>query len=602
MARVDQHPLPNLPWRTRVGASVLLLLGVVGFYGTVAGGVAVVDWGFSLGDLVHWGASLEQVRAARPDAYVFLAAAHAGAYLAVGAVVWTFFRRATLARGFRRMVGFVGAVLLALDVSAWLVLGLSGWAKTGLGVVVMLESVLLAWLVGRTLVDLWSFTRWAPAAPARVVVVGGGFAGLYTALGVDRRLGYHRMLELVLLDQRNFFLFPPLLPSVAAGSIESRQVTWPFRRTFEATNVQFRKETVDRIDLDRRVVVSRVDVDRHPVTGEVRAVVHETPYDYLVLAPGSDVNTWATPGVTEHAFFMREIGDAIAVRNQVIDCFERAAREADADRRQELLTFVIVGAGPTGVELAAEVRDLVDHILLQRYPEIGRGEVEVTLVQAAAQVLPGWHTSVVADAAARLQKIGVRLRLTTAVAEVGPFHVRLKSGELLPTRTCVWCAGVKAARLLAATGLPVDPTGRVPVRPDLRPEGHDNVFVVGDAAACPHQGRALPPLGQVAFQEGAHTADNLVRLLRGCPTRPFRYRDYGALVSVGEHYAAVDLAGVRLSGFFAWIVWRTLYLVKLVGFGNKLRVLLDWNLDLLVERSISQIIVGRSALPPAPDA
>jgi NADH dehydrogenase len=181
--------------------------------------------------------------------------------------------------------------------------------------------------------------------------------------------------------------------------------------------------------------------------------------------------------------------------------------------------------------------------------------------------------------------------------EVGPRRLVLKTGERVPTRTSIWCAGVKSSELLARSGLPLDESGRVRIKPDLRVEGFDNVFALGDAAFLVDErsGRPLPPLGQVAFQQGTHAAKNLVRLLSGKPSRRFRYFNFGSLVSVGEHFAAVHLLGVKLSGFVAWVIWRTLYLAKLVGFSNKIRVMLDWSLDLLIERSISQI----QTRPPA---
>jgi NADH:ubiquinone reductase (H+-translocating) len=202
----------------------------------------------------------------------------------------------------------------------------------------------------------------------------------------------------------------------------------------------------------------------------------------------------------------------------------------------------------------------------------------------------------VSQASAQLAAIGIELLLDRRVTGVGATSVTMKGGEVIRTRTCVWCAGVKPAPLLAKTGLPLHASGRVEVGPDCRVPSHPNVFVLGDAAFLTDKGRALPPLGQVAFQQGSHAAKNILRMLRSKPTLPFKYFNYGALVSVGEHFAAVDLMGVRLSGFVAWLIWRTLYLTKLVGFSNKVRVLLDWTLDLLVERSISQISVTRQEL------
>jgi NADH dehydrogenase len=294
---------------------------------------------------------------------------------------------------------------------------------------------------------------------------------------------------------------------------------------------------------------------------------------------------------------MRELGDAIALRNHVIDCFETAAREPDPARVLKMLRFVIVGAGPTGVEVASEVRDLIDKVLLPRYPELDARSIEVVLIDSGERVLGGFHDAVAASAEAQLVKLSVRVLHRARVAEIGTDAVRLKDGTVLETRTTCWCAGVAASPLLLRSGLELDRAGRVAIAADCRVPGHPNVFVLGDAATCAGQnGKPLPPLGQVAFQQGAHTAKNLARLLRGEATLPFRYFDYGQLVSVGHQFAAVRLLGVRFSGFVAWFVWRTLYLAKLVGFGNKLRVVLDWSLDLFVERSSSQIHATRERL------
>jgi NADH dehydrogenase len=230
---------------------------------------------------------------------------------------------------------------------------------------------------------------------------------------------------------------------------------------------------------------------------------------------------------------------------------------------------------------------------------VNPAEVDLVLVQSAPQLLPGWHPTVVQHAHDQLHSLDIRVLTGRKVLSVSEFSVTLDGGETLPGRTTVWCAGVKPSGLLGAVDLPKHPSGRIPVGEDLRVPGHPAVFVLGDASLAQHEGKPLPPLGQVAFQQGTHTGKNLARMIRGKPLAPFRYFNYGALVSVGEHFAAVDLLGVRMSGALAWFIWRTLYLTKLVGFGNKVRVVLDWTLDLLVERSISQISATRQDLRAA---
>lgn len=600
MARIDNHRLVNLSLGRKMASSAALIGGLLLFYAAVFLSVLLTNWEFSFGEALQWGRMLIALRDRAPAMFFALFAAHAGSLALILATSNSLFQKTAMPRGAR--IALMGAAvgLGALDLLCWLLLSTAPALRHVLGVLIALESLGLLYIVGRPLHEMWMFTRWRPRGetkkPVRVVVVGGGFAGLDAALGLDRALGYHSDLEITLIDKRNYFLFPPLLPSVAAGAIETRQVTYPFRRIFEATNIRFKKELVELIDTDAQVVRARVDVDADPETGKLRVLTSETPYDYLILAPGSDTNTFRTKGVIEHAFFMRELGDAVAVRNHLIDCFEHAAREPSSARRKELLSIVICGAGPTGVELASELRDLIHHVLLRRYPEIDPREIHISLVQSGEQILPGWHANIVQQASGQLMFLQVNLRLGRRVVAVDPFAVTLDNGETIAARTCVWCAGVRPAAMLQACLFPKDKSGRVLVDPDLRVQGLSNVFVLGDAAYLVHKGKPLPPLGQVAFQQGSQTAKNLVRLLKGEPTKPFRYFNFGSLVSVGEHFAAIELFGVRMAGFFAWIIWRSLYLMKLVGFGNKVRVVLDWTLDLLVERSFAQISASRQDL------
>ncbi len=598
MPRVDQKPLINMALGRKLFFTLGLLLTVCLFFSALLVSVLLTSWKVSLRVALTWGDALLYLSGKNPLAFWLLFAGHALSLGMALALASHLFRKVAIPRGARVALLAVTASLGILDLSCWLLLDVLPFASTLLGFVIAAASLCLLFIAGRPLKDMWIYTRWRgrPGRPVRVVIVGGGFAGLYTALGLDRALGHHKGLEIVLIDKKNYFLFPPLLPSVAAGAIETRQVTYPFRRIFEASNIIFKKELVRSIDPERKVIHALADVDASPQGTPTRAITSETLYDFLVLAPGAETQTFGTRGVVQHAFFMRELGDAAAVRNQIIDCFEHAARDNVSARRRELLRFVVVGGGPTGVELASEIRDLCDHVLLRRYPEVEASEVEVVLVQSAADILPGWHPFIVQQASRQLEHLNIRLLKGHRVTSVEPTAVTLADGTRMETRTCVWCAGVKPSALLASSGLPLHGSGRVSVDPDLRVKGHEDVFVLGDAALCESAGKPLPPLGQVAFQQGSHSARSIVRLLKGRRPRPFRYLNYGALVSVGEHFAAIDLMGVRMSGFLAWIIWRMLYLVKLVGFSNKLRVVIDWTLDLLVERSISQIHATRQSL------
>lgn len=592
MKRTDAYQLANLSLSLRIVASLALVAGLALFWSGWAVSVFFVDWNVSVLGVLNWGHRLMGLGNA---ALRILFVGHVASLMLLFGVARALFRRAPLPRLTRRALFSLAIALAFTDVACWLLAPTSELASALLGSVVTLLGGLLTYFVAAPLRAMWARHHWQPSAeePVRVVVVGGGFAGLYAALGLDKALGYHSKLELTVIDRKNYFLFPPLLPSVAAGAIETRQVTYPFRRLFEATNIRFKKETVTAIDCERRIVRSRVDVAEDMSSGALVARHDETPFDYLVLAPGSTTNTFRTEGI-EHAFFMRELSDAIALRNHVIDCFETAARERNPALIAEMLRFVIVGAGPTGIEVASEIRDLVDQVLLRRYPEVDAKLVEVIVVDPGERILNGWDPRVANAATAQLQDLGVRIHRGARVAKLGADWVSFNDGTHLETRTCVWCAGVSASELLRSCGLVLNKSGRAEVGADCRAAGHERVFVLGDAAHFPTaDGRGLPPLGQVAFQQGAHTARNLVRLLRGEAAVPFRYFDFGQLVSVGHHFAAIKLLGVRLSGFVAWFVWRTLYLAKLVGFGNKLRVVLDWTLDLFIERSISELHTER---------
>lgn len=599
MTRRDRHRLVNLALWRKLAATMGLVLGLTLFVSATLFEIFLTDWTFSASVLLDWGSVLMGVAERAPTLFWALFAVHAASLAVTLGISAGLFRHVAMPRGGRVALSSVVAGAGALDLTCWLLIRRVSAAQHVLGPAVAIEALFLLAIALRLLRDMWIYRRWRAKRPVRVAIVGGGFAGLYTALGLDKSLGYHADLEIVVVDRKNYFLFPPLLPSVAAGAIETRQVTYPFRRIFEATNIVFKKEHVERIDPKAKIIHARCDVAAG-ADGRTEVIRSETPYDILVLAPGSETNTFGTKGVTKHAFFMRELGDAIAVRNQIIDCFERAARERDVARRRELLSFVVVGAGPTGVELASEVRDLIAHVLLNRYLEIEASEVTVHVVQSGPQILPGWNEAIVKRASEQLAKLQIRVLLGRRVMGVDAFSVTLDGGEILRARTCVWCAGVKPSALLAAVDFPKHKSGRVEIDADLRVKGFPDAFVLGDAAYLEHEGKPLPPLGQVAFQQGAHAARNIERMLVGSTTKKFSYFNFGSLVSVGEHFAAVELFGVRLAGFVAWVVWRALYLMKLVGFANKVRVLLDWSLDLLVERSISQIAASRQEIVDEP--
>ncbi len=585
--RSDAYQLRNLSVVRKLLESFgLLLFGAI-FVGTFILSVRLANEAYTREAIFYyWGNVLTDIRMENKHQFMLLFAGNLGSMGLLFLISQRLFRRSALRVRVRFLLTLIAGFLTLLNALLWMTLRFGSIVNGIIGPVTALSALVLLGYLAVPFAQMWIYPRWSSpeGRKQRVIIVGGGFAGLYAALELDRSLGHCRDLEIMVVDQNNYFLFPPLLPSAATGTIETRQVTFPFRRIFETTNIAFRKAQVERVDPERNVIITNHASD----TGNAKS---EIAYDYLLLCPGSISNTFRTRGAAEHAMFMRQLGDAMAVRDRIIDCFERAAASTDRAECEELLRFVIVGAGPTGIELATEIHDLVHHVLLKRYPEIDRSLIEILLVQSGPQVLPGWNKSVVDITTKQLKTLDIKLLLDNRVKEVAADYVVLKDDSLKKTRTCVWCAGVRPSPLLGRAGVPLHESGRVLIDADLRVPGRKNMFVLGDAGYLiePKSGQPLPPLGQVAFQQGPLAARNVIALLRGQPTRPFRYFNFGSLVSVGEHFAAVELLGVRLSGFIGWVVWRTLYLIKVVGLSNRVRILLDWTLDLLIERSFTQI-------------
>jgi NADH dehydrogenase len=518
--------------------------------------------------------------------YLFQAFGYAGLYITARIL----FGRSALRRRMKKILQWLATTLVLLDQLVWLSAPWVRFAQTMAGYIGLFSAVALIALTLPPLYQMWFHKRWRNSKPVRVILVGGGFAGMYAALGLDKLLGHHRHLEIILIDRKNYFIFPPLLPSASVGTIETRQVTQSYRRIFETTNIVYKKATVVSVDPKAQSVKIHVHLEEEDQGVQQTSADVNLSYDYLVLAPGSTNQTFNTPGASEHALFVKELTDAVLIRDRIIDCFERAAIIQDETIRKELLHFTIVGGGPTGIEIATEMQDLIHEVLLKRYPEIHKDHPTVSIIQSGPQILPGWPEKVVRTTTKQLKKLGIKLVLNNRVMEVRSNAVLLKEGPPVSARTILWCAGVKPSPLLAACGLVLDKSGRVPVDEYLRIPDFPNVFVMGDSALCiGADGKPLPPLGQVAFQQGDYLAQTLTHILKGEPLKPFKYFNFGALVSVGEHYAAVDLMGLKLTGFPGWFVWRTLYLGKMIGISTKIRILVDWTLDLFIERSIAQL-------------
>jgi NADH dehydrogenase len=417
-------------------------------------------------------------------------------------------------------------------------------------------------------------------ATREIVIAGGGFAGLYTALELEKRLRRERDVNVTLLNSENFFLFTPMLPEAGAGSIGTRHIVSPFRKLLRRT--RFAEVEVAGIDFDHQSVSAR-----HSLTGAWR----EFHYDYLVLALGGVTNYFGIPGAADFALSFKTLGDAIYVRNHTIDMLEEAAVEPE--HADELLTFAVVGGGLTGVEVVGQINDFVRESA-DYYPEIDRRRIRVMLVEAGPRLMPEMNEKLAEFAERVLIKRGVEVLTNTAVVSLDEKSFALSNGARIPTRTVIWGAGVAPNPLIASLDLPKE-RGRLRVNEYLEVEGRSNVWALGDCAYIlnPKTGKPHPPTAQHAVREGKRAGRNVAAAVGRGQRQPFDYDTMGQMAIVGERTGVADVMGLRFSGFIAWFLWRTYYLMRVPQLEKRLRVVLDWTLDLFFTRDLVQLAVSR---------
>jgi len=414
-----------------------------------------------------------------------------------------------------------------------------------------------------------------------IVIVGGGFAGIAVGRRLERRLRAGEA-EIVLLSRDNYSLFTPMLPEVTSGELEVRHVVTPIREQLART--RFVLADVDAIDVGRR------EVTYHHVLTGTRIVQR---YDHLVLALGSSTSTFGLPGIAEHTWPLKRLEDADALRNHLVWLLELADTIADDARRRRLLTLVVVGGGFTGVETAGEIVEMFRSVL-RFYKNLRVDEVRMILVEAGASLLAGLPPKMGEYSRRVLERRGVEVLLGDGVAGADERGLTLQSGRRVESETIVWSAGVKPSRTLASIALPTTKRGAVSTERDMRVKGFDDVWALGDCAAIPDgAGGIYPMTAQHAIREGPRLADNIVAVLRGKPTTPFRYRSLGMMAALGGRKAVAQLPGnVVITGFVAWFFWRTYYLLRLPGLDRKLRVAFDWTLELLFPRDTAELRFG----------
>ncbi len=402
----------------------------------------------------------------------------------------------------------------------------------------------------------------APDREPHVVIVGAGFGGLHAAKGLGKR-----PVRVTLIDRNNYHTFVPLLYQVATAGLEPEEIAAPVRGIVRgAPNVHFLLGDVSHIDMATQTLEVHID-------GETRT----EHYDYLILAPGSITSYFGMVDVEARAFGLKTLMEAVDVRNHVLMMFERAAAETDPELRKAMMTFVVVGGGPTGLELSGALRELFTRVLRKDYPSLDINQARVILIEATDRLLAPFPESLRESAKRQVEGIGVEIMLNKVVAQATDEAVVLKDGMVIPTRTIIWAAGVQAAEV---AGLEVERprARRIRVQPTLQLPDHPDVFVVGDAAYLEDpNGIPYPQLAPVAMQMGKLAAGNILVSITRRPVSTFQYNDRGIMATIGKSKAVAWVFNkIPLSGFAAWIAWLGLHLIYLIGFRNRANVLINW--------------------------
>ncbi len=423
------------------------------------------------------------------------------------------------------------------------------------------------------------------AGTKRVVIVGGGFAGLNAAKELGR--SGSDQLEIVVVDRRNHHLFQPLLYQVAMAGLSPADISVPIRTELRRyRNVRVVLGTATGVDLARRVL--------HVDTGDLQ-------YDYLVLACGAVDHYFGRDEWEPYAPGLKSLEQATEIRRRVLMAFERAELEPDPKRRRELLTFVVVGGGPTGVELAGALGELSRHTLGRDFRRIDPSATRVILIEGGPRILPAFEPDLSASAARALEQLGVTIWTDTRVTDIDAQGVRA-GDEYVRAATVLWAAGTRASPLNEQLGVTLDKLGRVPVNDDLSLPGHPEVFVIGDQARAAWDGDAVPPLSPAAIQMGKHAAKNILCDLRGSTRAPFEYWDKGIMATIGRAKAVAQTGRLHLNGFLAWLAWCFVHIFYLIGFRNRIMVFIEWVWSYVKYKRGARLITEQQwhrALPPA---
>lgn len=406
----------------------------------------------------------------------------------------------------------------------------------------------------------------------RILILGGGFGGIYTLKHLHKFYHQKQDIKLILIDKNNYFLFTPLLHEVATGAISFNNILEPLRETIKCCNIDFFDDEIIRINLKEKNIETK----------NLKLF-----YDYLVIALGSKTAYYNIPGASNFSFPLKTIDDALKIKNHIIDMFEKTS--LNLKDIEEPLTFVIVGGGATGLELAGELADLIYKTFSKVYPRNLIDKTKIILIEKNKELIPQFSSELRKKALERLKKLKIIVLLERGVIEVGEDFIKLDNGETIKTKTVIWTAGVEPNLPEIIGDIEKDRKNRIIVNEYLQIKNYENVFALGDICCFFQNNTPLPQLAQVAFKQSKIVALNIKNLIENKPLQKFIYKHSGDLISIGKFYALGEIKGLNISGIFAWFLWRGVYLTKFISLRGKLKNLFDWILNLFLLRDIAKL-------------
>lgn len=410
----------------------------------------------------------------------------------------------------------------------------------------------------------------------KIIIVGNGFGGTYTLKNLHKFFHKDPRVEIALIGEKNYFLFTPLLHEVATGDINPENIIEPIRKVFGCCISDFYLGQAREINLANKTIKVGEQI---------------LSYDYLVLAPGAETNFYNIPGAEQHTLTLKTLEDAIKIKNHIIDQMERASHIVDREQRKNILNFIIVGGGPTGVELAGELHEFIRESFSKYYKKEIIEDTSITLIQKSSELLPSFGEKMRTKSLEVLKKKKVKVLLNTAVKEVNNSYIILNNNEKIETENVFWVAGIKPRQIKFVGNVLTTSNGRIIVNKYLQLQDHKEIFALGDNAAFQTENKenVLPALAQVAEKEAKILAENIYNIIKNKELKPFVYKSSGSLISLGRWMAIGEILGITFSGGLAWWIWRTVYLSKLISFRKKIKVATDWTLNIFSPRDISEL-------------